>query len=198
MRAVCLLLAVAACSPDIVPGSYLCGPERLCPDEQQCDGATNICVLPNQVTPFACPPLASTSEIEPNDSAMDAQVVANLACVSRNADLVGCAKDLDGEDWFQFDTPPECTAVGVTARLTFPLAFEVLAVELRDSNDVILATGEACPQSELDDGDEQRCLEKTLTPGTRYAMRVVRTGEGTCNGACAHNRYTLTLALETP
>jgi len=198
MRAALLLGALAACSPDIVPGSYLCGPERLCPDEQICDGVTNICVLPNQAMPFACPPQMTTSEVEPNDSSASAQVVANLACVSRNAELVGCALDLDTEDWFQFDVPADCTAVGVTARLTFPLAFEVLAVELRDSSDAIIATGEPCPQSEPDDGDEQRCLEKTLAPGGHYALRVVRTGEGTCNGACEHNRYTLTLALETP
>jgi len=198
MRSVVLLVALTACSPDIVPGSYLCGPERLCPEDQQCDGVTNICVLPNQVMPFACPPLMTTSEVEPNDSAASAQVVANLACVSRSAELVGCSKDLDGEDWFQFDVPGDCTAVGVTARLTFPLAFEVLSVELLDAGGAVLAIGEPCPQSEQDDGDEQSCLEKTLTPGGHYTVRVARTGEGACDGACAHNRYTLTLALETP
>jgi hypothetical protein len=198
MRSALLLCTLAACSPDIVPGSYLCGPERLCPDDQVCDGVTNICVLPNQAMPFACPPQSTMSEIEPNDSGTSAQQISNLACVSRSAELVGCAKDLDGEDWFQFDTPSDCTAVGVTARLTFPLAFEVLALDLRDANGAIIATGEQCPQSEPDDGDEQRCVEKTLTPGGHYAVRVSRTGESTCDGACAHNRYTLTLALETP
>jgi hypothetical protein len=190
------LLAAGACTPDIAPGSYLCGPDQVCPDDQACDGPTNTCVLPSQVQPFACP--TGATEAEPNNDATNAQRVVNLTCVSRTAEVIGCAKDLDGEDWFQFDVPADCTTVGIDARLTFPLAFEVLALELRSDTGATLATGEACFQAEPDDGDEQRCLEHTLTPGGHYAIRIARTGEGVCGGACAYNRYTLTLQLETP
>jgi len=200
MRAavVVVLALAAACTPDIAPGSYLCGPERSCPEDQACDGVTNICVLPSQVQPFACPPPGETTEVEPNDDTVNAQLIANLACVSRTAEIVGCARDLDSEDWFLFDAPQGCTAVAVEARLTFPLAFEVLSLEVRGSTGLTIASGGDCAISDADDGDEQRCLDVPLTSGSRYALRVARSGVGTCGGACAHNKYTLTLQLKTP
>lgn len=200
MRAVILpllaLAAVGACAPDIAPGAYLCGPEQVCPDEQVCDGVSNICVLRSQAKPFACP--ATTTEIEPNDDTNNAQIIPNLACASRRAEVIGCTRDLDGEDWFQVDVPATCTTVSVDLRLTFPIAFELLELELRDGTGASVATGTPCAQTEPDDGDEQSCIDHALTPGGRYAVRVARTGEGDCGGACAHNRYTLSLQLETP
>jgi len=190
------LAAVGACAPDIAPGAYLCGPEQVCPDEQVCDGVSNTCVLRSQAKPFACP--AVTTEIEPNDDANNAQPIANLACASRPAELIGCTQDLDGEDWFEFDVPAICTTVSVDLRLTFPLAFEILGLELRDESGASIATGTPCAQAEPDDGDEQSCIEQALTPGGHYAVRVARTGEGDCGGACDYNRYTLSLQLETP
>jgi len=199
MRAAALVFVLAAaCTPEIVSGSYLCGPERACPDDQACDGATNICVLPSQVQPFACPSQSETTEVEPNDDSVNAQLVANLECVSRSAEIVGCTRDLDGEDWFVFDVPVGCTAVAVEARLTFPLAFEVLSLEVHGSTGLTIATGGDCAISDAADGDEQRCLDVPLASGSRYALRVARSGVGTCGGACAHNKYTLTLQLKTP
>lgn len=196
MRAAFLWIAFTACTPDIAPGSYLCGPEQVCPDDQACDGLTNTCVLPSQVRLFACP--TDANEVEPNNAASSAQQVTNLACVSPTAEVIGCSKDQDEEDWFQFNVPATCTTVGVEARLTFPLAFEVLSLELRNDSGAVLSTGDTCLQSEPDDGNEQRCLAMALTPGGRYAIRIARTGEGKCGGACAHNRYTLGIQLETP
>ncbi len=189
-------LVLVGCVPEIAPGAYLCGPERGCPDEQVCDGVTNTCVLRNQAKPFACPIMQT--EVEPNDNANNAQAIENLLCASRPAEVIGCTRDLDGEDWFQFDVPASCAAVGVDLRLTFPVAFESLELELRDADGATIATGASCPNSEPDDGDEQRCVEKSLTPGGHYTVRIARTGKGDCQGACAHNRYTLTLQLETP
>jgi hypothetical protein len=190
------LAAVGACAPDIAPGAYLCGPEQVCPDEQVCDGETATCVLPSQAKPFACP--ASSTDVEPNDDPNNAQVIPSLTCASRPAEVIGCTRDVDGEDWFQFDVPAACTTVGVDLRLTFPIAFELLELELRNGSGVIVATGTPCAQAEPDDGDDQSCLEHALTPGEHYTVRVARTGEGDCGGACAYNRYTLTLQLETP
>lgn len=192
-------VAITACTPDIAPGAYLCGPEQACPDEQVCDGVTNTCVLSSQARLFACP--SGATEVEPNDDMASAQLVGNLACVSRPAEVIGCTRQLDGDDgqdWFQFDVPAVCTAVSVAVRLTFPIAYEALALELRDATGATLASGTACPQTEADDGDEQACIEHDLTPGGHYAIRIARTGEGNCGGACAHNRYTLSLQLETP
>ncbi|MBA3452155.1 MAG: hypothetical protein H0T42_03540 [Deltaproteobacteria bacterium] len=156
-------------------------------------------MLRSQTKPFACP--IASSEIEPNDDMATGQVIGNLLCASRPAEVVGCTTELDGddgEDWFQFDVPSACTSVGVDVRLTFPLAFETLGLELRDASGATIATGGACPQADPDDGDDQACIEHRLTPGGHYALLVARTGEGACEGSCAHNRYTLTLQLETP
>ena len=197
MRAwIVVSVALVGCAPEIAPGAYLCGPEQACPEEQVCDGVTNTCVLRSQAKPFACSVLQT--EVEPNDNANDGQVIDNLSCASRPAEIVGCTRDLDGEDWFQFDAPAVCSTVSVDLRLTFPLAFEILELDLRDAGGAVIATGTTCASSETDDGDEQRCIEKSLIPGGHYTVRIARTGEGDCRGACAHNRYTLTLQLETP
>ncbi len=196
MRAAMFALALAACSPEIAPGSYYCGPEQACPEDQECDGPTNLCVLPSAAQPFACAPGA---ELEPNDSFANAQELAtNLTCVSRVVEALGCEERNDGEDWFSFDVPGNCVAVAVDARLTFPIAFETLELELRDASGATLATGGACSNEAADDADDRRCLRQTVAAGGRYAVRIARSGAGTCEGACSHNRYTLNLQLITP
>ncbi|MDB4960379.1 MAG: hypothetical protein JWP01_378 [Myxococcales bacterium] len=190
-----LAVVLAACTPEIAPGAYLCGPDQACPDDLACDGASHICVLPSQVTAFAC---AAGTEAEPNNGLATAQPLRTFECVSQPVELVGCAEGADSEDWYQFDVPATCTTVGVGARLTFPLAFEVLGLELVGNDGATIATGTACPNQSAEDGDEQRCLEQALVPGGHYAVRVLRSGEGSCDGACSYNRYTLSVRLETP
>ena len=190
-----LIALSAACSAEIAPGTYLCGPNGSCPEDLACDGETNTCVFPSQVLPFTC---GSTTEVEPNDSLAGAQPMRSLTCVSQPAEVRGCGQDLDRQDWYRFEVPANCTAVGVTSRLRFPLAFEALELELVSSTGQTIASSGPCSFDEQDDGDVQRCLDQELTPGGVYALRVSRTGEGTCSGMCAYNHYTLTLQLETP
>lgn len=192
-----VVLAATACTPEIVPGAYLCGPEGACPDGQACDGPTNICVLATAVQPFACGELTET---EPNDGLATAQPVlaGNLACVSRVAEVIGCSLDPDGEDWFAVEPPAVCTAVAVEARISFPIAFEALALVLLDDAGATVATAASCSQEDPDDGDDQLCLDAAVTPGRAYALRVTRSGALDCDGACSYNRYTLTVQLTTP
>ena len=198
MRGALIVVLLAACSPEIAPGTYLCGPEGLCPEGQACNGPDNVCVLPGAVQPFACG--EDATEVEPNDGFATAQPVlaGNLACVSRVVEILGCSQDADGEDWFAVEIPAVCVAVAVEARISFPIAFETLALELRDDTGAVVATAGACGRADPDDGDDQRCLEATVTPGGTYAVRVARGGEGNCGGRCAHNRYTLNVQLTTP
>ncbi|HEX5059005.1 MAG TPA: hypothetical protein VFV99_06575, partial [Kofleriaceae bacterium] len=73
MRALLLCIPLAACTPDVVSGSYLCGPDELCPDGQKCNGtedkttglAADSCVIPSLARPFACTPKV---DVEPDDS----------------------------------------------------------------------------------------------------------------------------------
>lgn len=198
MRAAMVLalgLPLAACAPDIVPGAYLCGPEQACPDGLTCDGVEDVCVLPTGARPFAC---SSAFEQEPNDGPEAAQPLAVLdRCVTALLEVPACATGADAEDWYELVAPAGCTAVAVRVRVVFRGAYEELGLELHGEAGA-LVTAERCVNDAADDGDEVRCLEHTLTAGERYTVRVHRTGEGDCGGACAYNRYTLTTQLFTP
>jgi len=196
MRLALLALALAACSPEITPGTYLCGDEELCPEGQACDGLTNTCELPSAARPFECG--EDIDEVEPNDAFQSAQPVDGLQCVSRVAEVHGCSrKDGSPEDWFGFAVPG-CTTVRATARIAFPLAFEPLVLELRDANGTVKGTAEICASDDKDDGDAEMCLDAPVTPSSQYALRVAGAGSADCDGECAYNRYTLTMQLVSP
>lgn len=191
-----ILLALAACAPEITPGTYLCGEEELCPEGQACDGVTNTCELPTAARPFTCGD--EVDEIEPNDAFTSAQSVGALQCVSRVAEIHGCSReDGSAEDWFSFDVPA-CTTVRATARATFPLAYEPLVVELRDANGGVRATAEPCASDDVSDGDTELCIDAQVTPSAGYAIRIAGSGTADCDGECAYNRYTLTVQLVSP
>ena len=53
-------ILLVACTPTITPGSYLCGPEQLCPEGQACNGPDNVCVRAPNAQPFAKATTAAT------------------------------------------------------------------------------------------------------------------------------------------
>jgi hypothetical protein len=188
MRALVILAVATACTPSIVSGSYLCGPEAFCPDGQVCSGADHICVLPGQDAPFDC----DDSSSEPDDSVATAFVINNLDCVSPPFSVDRCMIG-DDVDWIKFAAPAGCSTLALDASLTFPVAFQRLAFEVRDvDNDQVLATDNGCG-GEI--GQELRCARATLVPGSTYGLRVFRAGDGDCNGECAYNSYALSVRL---
>jgi hypothetical protein len=196
MRALCLV-AAAACSPHIASGAYLCGPEQSCPDEQLCNGPDNKCVAPSLAQAFDC------TEDFPNpfndDSAATGTQLAGLQCVSGVSTSPGCLTDEDPGDWYQFDTPAACAAVGVDVIVTFPLAFEPIALQLSTDDGAPVAVDTPCknpPPPEI--GEDARCVAMPLVPGHHYAIGVLHAGDAACDGRCAHNRYTFKLQLVTP
>lgn len=190
-------LTLVACTPEIAPGTYLCGAEELCPEGQACDGVTNTCELPSAASPFDCGD--EIDEVEPNEAFPSAQAVGDLACVSRVAEVHGCTrKDGSPEDWFSFAVPTCPATVRATSRIAFPLAYEPLVLELRDANGSTKATATPCSSDDATDGDTELCLDTALTPGAQYALRVAGSGSADCAGACAYNRYTLTMQLVSP
>lgn len=190
-----LAVGLLGCQPEIVPGAYLCGPEQACPEDQVCNGPDNMCVLASGAEPFACGP---STETEPNNTLATAQPLGTFACVSPPFELAGCAKDGDTEDDYAFDAAPGCTAVAVQARIVFPVAFEQLTLELRGDGGAVLATGTPCTSGGVGDGSDQLCISQPIAAGGHYSVRVARTGQGTCDGMCAFNRYQLHLQLATP
>jgi hypothetical protein len=197
MRAVMLtVLVVGACAPDIVPGAYLCGPERLCPQDQVCDGVTDMCVSASAAMPFAC---GKTTEVEPNNGAASAEVIPNLPCVSLLTEIKGCTPDGDTEDWYSFDVPTTCGATIADLHLQFPIAFEELVVELAGGQGTFAGSPADCSANlGTDSGNTDLCVKHPVTAGGHYSVRVARSGQGNCGGECGFNRYTLTLQLGTP
>jgi hypothetical protein len=186
--------AVSACAPDIVSGSYLCGPNASCPEDQKCNGPDNICVT----TPpeaFTCD---SQVNSEPDDSADMAFPLAPYACLSLASSFDSCMETNDVGDWYSFVAPTGCSAIAIDARVSFPTAFEALALELwnLDTNERI-GQSSKCPFGG-EAGDDLQCMKITLEQGVHYAIAVLPTGEGDCKGACAYNRYTLHTQMTTP
>ncbi|MGE5180455.1 MAG: hypothetical protein ACM31C_00250 [Acidobacteriota bacterium] len=195
MRAL-VLVALAACTPDIVSGAYLCGPDGLCPEGQACNGPDNTCVAASSVEPFAC---AAGTQHEPDDAPADGFELPALSCVSSPVNLDGCLAAGDAQNWLKFQTPGNCNAVGVRVTVSFPVAFEPLALQLADAaTGMQLATDADCKTTGVVGGETTRCLDQTLANGTSYGLAVVPAGGNDCGGACNYNRYHLTLQLVTP
>ncbi|HET9991864.1 MAG TPA: hypothetical protein VFQ65_25215 [Kofleriaceae bacterium] len=189
-----MLLALAACSPDIPSGSYECGPNAACPTGQACDGPTNTCVIASTAGAFACDP---GLEHDDNTPATGTRV-SQLACVSAVFSEPGCLAPNDGQDWFQLAAPTGCAALEVKITVAYPVAFEPLALALTDASGAQLATDSAC-KNPPPGGEDSRCITQTITPGSSYAIAVKPLGMGDdCDGTCNFNRYTLSVQLDTP
>jgi len=189
-----LVLALAACSPDIPSGSYECGPNATCPTGQACDGPTNTCVIASTAGAFACEASVEHDDNTPATGTM----ISNLSCVSAVFSQPGCLAANDGQDWFQLTAPTGCAALEVKISVAYPVAFEPLAVALTDASGAQVATDIAC-KNPPPGGEDSRCITQTITPGSNYAIAVKPLGMGDdCDGTCNFNRYTLSVQLDTP
>lgn len=196
MRALLLACAVlGACTPEIVSGAYLCGPDESCPDDQTCNPASGLCVSPASVKPFACG--EDLTEVEPNNTQGAAQVIQPGGCASAIAEISGCTPAGDGDDWFVFEVPANCVTTFAHLRMSSSLAFETLGVTLAGPNGTFEASSTACDNSFPDDGEVQVCLDQQVTPGATYTVHVAPAGGGNCGGDCAYNRYRLGMQLGT-
>ncbi len=188
------MVVLGACTPEIVAGAYLCGPDESCPDGQACDGVTALCVAATSRQPFSCGD--DLTEIEPNNGAGAAQTFPMLNCASSLAEVRGCAPLDDAEDWFGFDVPATCATTIAHLRVASSIAWQTLGLQLSGPNGTFDATP-TCGEGYPDDGNVQICLDQEVTPGGHYTVRVAPTGEGDCDGACRFNRYSLGLQLGT-
>ena len=194
MRIALALLALAACTPDIAPGSYLCGPEGLCPEGQLCNGPDNICVLVSEARPFSC---GTATDPELDDQPGAGTVLANLPCVSVPSETHGCLLDDDGQDFFQFDVPAGCAAVRVEASVSFPIAFQPLGLVFSTAGGPAAPADTPCSSGAVP-GEDVRCFGQAVQAGGHYALGVVKDSGGDCSGTCRHNRYILRIRLAAP
>ena len=197
MRAALVLASVfglAACHPEIATGTYACGPETSCPEGQACDQTTDLCVNLGSEHAFAC----GGDDREPDNDLATATVISGLTCVSTAHLLSSCIENMDTLDLATFATPAGCTASAVSVVLDFPDAYEPLQVSLTAADGTtVVATDAPCKSDMADDGRTSRCLVAPVDSTTTYALRVEPTGEGDCGGACAYNRYRLSVQLTT-
>lgn len=189
--------ALAACTPDVPSGAYLCGPERLCPEDQLCDGATDLCVLPELAKPFACR-TAAADDPPGDDTPATAAPLAGLGCPSASVERGGCLDRGDGVDFLRLEVPADCAGARLEAMVTFPAAYEAVDLLLTAGGPTPPEpVGAACATSvAVAPGQEVRCASQPVEAGAVYALGVVRTGAGDCGGLCPHNRYRLRLRLE--
>jgi hypothetical protein len=83
------------------------------------------------------------------------------------------------------------------ATLTYELAYEELRITLTGSDGTtVIATGAPCSSGgPPDDGVLATCVSAPLVDATTYILRIEPTGSGDCGGACAFNRYGLSVQL---
>lgn len=189
----CALLG-AACTPDIASGAYNCGANGACPNGQACNPADGTCVFEGMATPFEC----ETANRPGDDTPATGEALSALTCISAPTERKGCLPSDDQADWFQFDAPAGCTAVKIVAHVTFPLAFENVAIDVAQPSGMMEAADTACSGGSKDLPFVSRCFEMTLTAGAHYAVGLRRDGTGNCKGDCSFNTYLLTLQTATP
>jgi hypothetical protein len=198
MRHVALaaLAALAGCNPDIASGSYLCGPEGLCPEGQVCNGPDNRCVLPGEAQAFAC---GAAFDPSGDDAPATGTEVQDLTCSSVSTSTDGCLGGADERDFFQLDVPAECAASRIEASVSFPIAFQPVRLLLSVGGAAPEQVETPCPPSlSPAEGHGLSCFSQAALAGQHYAIGVIRAGDADCGGACRHNRYALRFRLASP
>lgn len=196
MRAAFALILLAACSPDIAPGSYKCGPEELCPDGLQCNRETAVCESPINAAPFACGD--ENVDVPSNETPATAQSIGDLACVSLVAEARSCLPAGDSGDFFTFRIADGCTSARLRASVVFPVAFQRLVLQIGKEGEAPVTIESPCAGNRtIDDGDDVTCLDAPVASGT-YVIGVVPDGTGTCDNECRFNRYQLGLQVTAP
>jgi hypothetical protein len=193
MRALFAVLFCTACAPDIAPGTYVCGPEELCPEGMQCDRATAICESPINARPFAC---GDRNVDEPsNETPATAQSLGDFACVSLVAEARSCLPAGDTGDFYTLRVLDGCSASRLRASVVFPVAFQRLVLQLGKLGEQPVTIDSACPANRtIDDGEAVSCLDAPVSSGT-YVLGVVPDGTGNCDNECRFNRYVVGLQV---
>jgi len=197
LLATALILALAACTPEIGTGTYFCGPERLCPPELSCDDTSYTCIAPSSVDPFVCP--EGFDDTEPDDEMSTAQDLGELDCGLNLLQAANsCLQAGSGADYYTFTYNGNCQGANphLAIQMRYPIALVPLQLELIDGNGTVVATGDYCTQSNDSSGRESLCIDTPPVTGTTYFVKVSRDPDGPdCDGDCDFNQYLLNIAF---
>jgi hypothetical protein len=194
-RLLVLLMLVAACTPEIGPDTYFCGPERFCPPDLVCDDNSFSCVADFQAESFSCP--EGSEMFEPDDSRADGAEVGNVVC----GDVVvtgleGCIVG-DDADYVMLENDLDCNGTDphFEIKVRFPVATAALIVEVLDADGEVLTTAEDCTPAQNFSGREHRCAAVSPETGATYFVRIrIDPEAGDCDGDCRHNQYLLDIS----
>lgn len=181
MRLALILLVVGACSPDIQSGAYYCGADEACPPDLVCDGTTNLCVAPAEVTAFSC---AEGPALFPS------------GCGAVTLESNGCVMAAAGHDTFTFATDATCS-MAFDVMISEPIAFMPLGFTVKDGGGTVVATGAPCHIAH--GGNVDVCATFTGGMGAAYTIDVAAAdGAPDCDGACAFNRFAVSVQVTRP
>jgi hypothetical protein len=182
-----LVLLLAGCEPEIGRGTYHCGPERLCPPDLVCDGVTAICTVEHEALAFEC--AEGSTDSEPDDDPDAPYDIGVVGCGEPRA-MAGCLDDGADLDHLGLVVPAGCSELGAEVR--YPVAFAPVVLEVIDDAGTVIASSEVC--EELDEaGRAVACVTAAVSGDAGYVVRVTRGEGGDCDGACAYNRYDLSI-----
>lgn len=193
--------SLGACAPDIVSDTYLCGPERLCPEGLVCSETSVSCVAEASASEFEC--TEESADAEPDDSVEDALVLGALDCGSQLTTVAspnllsqwGCIASSSDVDHFRFSAAScEGNAPHIEIRLQYHRAFAPIYAELLDADQNVVASGTRCTSDSNQGGAEALCLELAAPASGDYRVRIGVVDEENCGGDCDFNRYLLRLS----
>ena len=185
------LLGLAACSPDVYPGTYFCGPELFCPPDQVCDPSSERCSEPDEVEPFACPEGSEASE--PDDELAEARALT-LGC-SIGTEFEGCIADGQDVDVVRLTIPANCIGGRIELNLRSGLALATLAPSMTDGAGAALPMT-SCTAFPATEADVNECIALNDVPAEIFVHLGLAPGAD-CDGECAFNRYAVS-ALPLP
>lgn len=189
---VAALLVGPACTPDIGPGTYWCGPERHCPPDQACNDNTFTCEEERTAERFSCP--VDSETYEPDGDIATARDMGPVVCGNTLiGGVVGCIAAAGNVDLYRFELDTSCGGADphLEAKVNFPIGLVGLQVELLDSAGTVVTSGELCTESLNLSGKERVCLDASLTQGVYYLRIQVAADAPDCNGDCHNNQYVL-------
>jgi hypothetical protein len=192
VRIILAVVLFAACSPEVAPGTYFCGPEELCPDGLACDRTTAVCE--SKPKEFTCG--VKNLDTPGDDTPATAQSFGELQCVSLVTERKSCLPLGDTGDFFTFTVAAGCTTSHVKAGVIYPVAFQHLVLQLGKQGETPKSFDLPCPNDSIADGSDATCLDEAVGPGT-YVLGVVPDGTGTCDNECRFNRYSVSVQIVT-
>jgi len=182
------LAVIAGCDPEIVSGSYFCGPQMSCPGDEVCSPADGTCVRPSLAEPFMCE--AGSDGGEPNEDPATATTLSVAGCPAGQVERIGCLPSGIDVDWVRVTSPVSCAGAPLSIDTRYSVAFAPAIVELYTADGAsVVATAAPCDITGGIGDKDAVCLDTTVPADGVSLVRVTLDHELDCDGACNFMHY---------